>query len=526
MGVPKFKTYDDPILDRQVEELCHGIAAIEAKDTTWQRVGNDQILSIIKSYTGAPKPRDGIIFAMSQDYTYDYDGPVSGTVSGITTTDYAVQVYSVTDGEYLQEVAAINPDGTWSVTRARAGIKLARLVRSSDSSVDAEDYTSPGIVRSYTNIPVDDLAYIYLRYRCYTYDQAVATVALCTLGQMTDAEFLINGFIQIYTQNGNKIPAWVHHMSGLCDDPTYIRTGGLAWALYALCFFADKYPTSTLITTVNGMIDTLAAQLLTYQVVDAGYQQGALRGGTGRYVNDIYDPLYTVGWCSTEHNLDAWFALTLAGKVRSNATYTAAAATLKTALLTNFWEPSLNRFVQGISNQTTRDTADALDCHSWGGIWLQAVQEGIKAKQAVSGCATFATIDKGTQGYRPYTPEGGYPNAGTGVWAEGTLGVSLARRATGDPSGAMTDFNPMASRLDADGLPYSTTRDYLYELSDWHSVCAISWLQIAQSPAGFWGVIGDAIEAPAGVIMTTPDGLSRYRIYIDNSGVLTSSLMG
>lgn len=458
---------------------------------TWYTISDAEIRRIILSFVDSPKPQAGIKFAFSEYYDSDYDGPVSGTVSGISAaSEYRVDVYSVTDIGYLQGSSEINVDGTWSIVRARKGMKQAQLVRLADSLVVADIYTGSGIVRSYTNIPINDLAYQYLRYRCYTYDQAVALVALCTTNDQPSSEYLANGFITIYDKNGDQIPAWVHHQSGICDDPTYMRTGGLAWALYALAFFAQKFPASTLVPKINTMIDTIAALIISYIVPDAGYQQGAVRGGRGRYnlTTWVYDPNYIVQWCSTEHNLDAWFALTLAGTVRGNADYTAAADTIKTALLTNFWNKDLARFVQGISSQIKFDTADALDCHSWGGIWLQNVGETAMAIRSIWGCNAFTTSDKGVVGYRPYTPEGGYPNAGKGVWGEGTLGVSLARAAIGDVSGAITDFNGIARRVDADGLPYSTTRDYLYELSDWHSVCAISWLQIARNPAGFWGV--------------------------------------
>lgn len=475
-------------------KVCDVLKYLNARvdvQQAWYAISDAEVRRIIISFVDSPRPQGNIQFAMDQAYSTAYDGPISGTVSGITPfAAYRVDVYSVTDIGYLQGSATINLDGTWSVTRARKGIKQAQLVRIADSLVVADIYTGSGIVRSYTNIPVDDLAYQYLRYRCYTYDQAVALTALCTANDQVSAEYLARGMVTIFEQNGGKIPAWVHHQSGICDDPTYMRTGGLAWALYALAFFAWKYPDSTLISTIHPMIDALSAEIMSYIVTAPGYQQGAVRGGRGRYnlTTWVYDPTYVVQWCSTEHNLDAWFALNLAGNVRNNATFLTAAETIKTALLTNFWDQDRARFVQGISNQSKFDTADALDCHSWGGIWLQMVDEREMAIRSILGCNNFATSDKGVMGYRPYTPEGGYPNAGKGVWAEGTLGVSLARRAIGDMDGAIADYNWIAQRVDADGLPYSTTRDYLYELSDWHSVCAISWLQLARNPSGFWGV--------------------------------------
>jgi hypothetical protein len=108
---------------------------------------------------------------------------------------------------------------------------------------------------------------------------------------------------------------------------------------------------------------------------ESGDNAGLYLGGTGRYIEDILDPNYIIPWASTEHNINTWHTLYLAGKVLGNSSYTNAAETLKQAIVSKLWNPSLHRFNQGYE-----DTADALDINSWGAIFLNAVGEYDKAR--------------------------------------------------------------------------------------------------------------------------------------------------
>jgi hypothetical protein len=117
-----------------------------------------------------------------------------------------------------------------------------------------------------------------------------------------------------------------------------------------------------------------------------------------------------------------------------------AADRIKRALVERLWVESkdgLGRFYQGVDRQQL-NMGKALDCASWGALFLLAIGETAKAEAAVRYAeATFATTFRpsappavgSVQLYRPYAGKNDeiewddYPDL---VWAEGSLGVALA----------------------------------------------------------------------------------------------------
>ena len=73
----------------------------------------------------------------------------------------------------------------------------------------------------------------------------------------------------------------------------------------------------------------------------------------------------TLTWCSTEHNIDAYFSLHLANFLTKNASYLAAANTIGATLTTSLWNSGQSRFQTGYD-----DASFSLDVQSWGSLWL------------------------------------------------------------------------------------------------------------------------------------------------------------
>ena len=439
------------------------------------------IRDVLYGFTLPPSTGNAQIY-FDRVYGSDEAGiEVSGYVTGdIDFSLHRVDVYSTTDIDYLQGSSAIGDDGAWSVSGVGAGTKTAKLVLIADESVVAEAFNTTGLVRSYA-VPTDDVNYDYLYDKCFVYDQALAVVTMCILDQADYADYIVSGLVTAIQNNGGLVCFSVNYKTGIADD-LYVRNGATAWALYALAFYAKTYGTGN--ADVMAAIDSVATQLLSYQVSSSGMQNGAISGGSGQYSSDYltFDDTYQAPWCSTEHNIDSYFALKLAGEVAESDTYISAAETVKNALLTNFWSDDLGRFYQGITDDTTADGADALDCHTWGSMFLRAVGETQKQATALDELDLFAF----GIGYTPYVEDRGYAGVTPGLWGEGTLGAILAKRETGDISWIDNFKNLLEAFSATSGLKYTTVRDEVYELESWYSVAATAWIVLAMHPEGFW----------------------------------------
>jgi hypothetical protein len=381
------------------------------------------------------------------------------------------------------------------------------------------------------------MGYSYLRDRCYCYDQALAIIAAVTnssgaanAGMLLDGlKLALDGGIAAsagYALGAQPVCFSVDYKGGWPAD-VYVRSGTTAWVLYALAFYAANVSDPSR-TWLGAYIDLAAAQLLSFQLAAGGMypgtttlinplQAGAVCGGVGVYNAPYYTTFIatTLTWCSTEHNCDAYFALSLAGTVRANPAYTAAASAIAAALTTNFWNPAAGMFYQGVDS-TGPDGGDALDCHTLGSLFLRAYAAAsgnaayaAMAAAAYAGIAAYAVTDpvSGVAGYTPYLPSRGYPAAAGEVWGEGSLQVVLARVAAGDTAQAAVDFQALLAVAGPMGLPYATLQDTVYEVADWPSVAATAWMLLAMHPGGLLGVttaIDTALIASTPTLLNTP----------------------
>lgn len=139
------------------------------------------------------------------------------------------------------------------------------------------------------------------------------------------------------------------------------------------------------------------------------------------------------------------------------------------------------------------DTAKALDCASWGAVFLQAVGEDSKALTSLDSTKNYFVASKKHQGYKPYfdellyeDPEINslfYPDAPEKnwkdlpmIWTEGSLGVAMAYLKLDKIEQAVEVIEAMVALQDKEGgLPYAT-EDLRYQFSDNSSVAGTAWL--------------------------------------------------
>ena len=206
---------------------------------------------------------------------------------------------------------------------------------------------------------------------------------------------------------------------------------------------------------------------------------------------------------STENNISSWFFLRALGQLTGESRWGEAAGRIRGALLRVAWDEHIGQFDEGFSPGGQRDAVKALDCASWGALFLVAAGDTGKARQALGNVETYyRTRDGDAAGYGPYFDEPIYPSFEIGkfyfpgdprkqwrdmplVWSEGSLGVALAYLRTGQEDRArqiIEGLRPL--QVAASGLRYAS-RSVPHNMSDAPSVAASTWLVfLAEALAG------------------------------------------
>lgn len=447
----------------------------------------------LKSMTQAREsdPGDGSTISPSQSYKYNHTGSIEGVFSlhnsypthsptppTVYYTNLAIELYAVLDAEYLlSTISEVNANNTFHFDSSSVGTKLLRLRDTSTNEVLAEYYEPTGLIRSYQYQSGEGGYGTSAGQLTYIYDQALTLIFAISKNDKTWSDQLVDGLSLAQTKDGvNKgaFPFSVPQLGPTTASPIY-RTGAQSVVTYALLKYQQKYSgNSTAVDTTQKALDYLQTMKAT-----SGNNSDLYTGGAGRSDN----PSYIVPWASTEHNIDTWHTLYLAGKVLNSQTYINYANSLKNTILSKLWNPTLQRFNQGYN-----DTADALDINSWGAIFLNAIGEYEKAEQALANAESFKVTVGSTTGYTPYLADRGYPGTTPTVWYEGTYEVALSHFFTEGLNGSSTIISNVINDQTAEGAwHYATTADDIYEMGTARSVASTTWYLLSSiHPIGIW----------------------------------------
>ncbi len=400
----------------------------------------------------------------------------------------------VTDTAYLIDQTPARADGTFSFPWSRPGAKVFQLTDETSGDVLAEEAPRTGLVRSF-DVPVGDP----LAGRTYTYDQSLALLAALSLGHEREARRMAAGLQRLQTAGGTQDGGFVVSAAALNPGaglPEY-RTGVAAVATYALLrYLAVVGPTDrqrpALLEAVTRAVGWLRGRQLA-----GGPLDGLLTGGHGADQPGVgFDPDIDLTWVSTEHNLDAWQALTLAGTVLDDPASTAAARRVDRALQRVLWVPGTGHFLQGWSDAGP-DPTEALDVSSWGAIQLQATGRSAKAAAALRHTTLFASADPPVSGYGPWPPSGDPL-----VWVEGSAGVALAELRLGRDEAAGRTLRALAAaQLPTGAWPGATRGDPAAGMTSAPAVAATAWMVLVQQARSAGPSIWDQ---PAPTDLRTP----------------------
>lgn len=326
----------------------------------------------------------------------------------------------------------------------------------------------------YSRTPLEDdiVVYFALRDRCFVYDQGVALIAACIIGDQSWAERWLEGMLASLYISDQSVPGTpgvptadpllignvafsVNRNSGVPPDD-YVRTGATAWVGTALAYFCRTFPQSdlygiayarlfammdnldthykilpghpdyrkngqpgfagndpnqyVLVPPLNGVTQNPVREDIPVQWKDNRY--GLYAGGYGAYVQayQAYAPTYRIPWVAAEHNIDMYFLLYDCYKVSGDEKWKTAAAEHYTRTMEVMWEEDQGRIIQG-ARSLSKDYWTALDQHSWGACMMMAGGDPDKARRAMSNWTPRFkwVLDEGQEGYSPYAEGVGLP---------------------------------------------------------------------------------------------------------------------
>ena len=242
-----------------------------------------------------------------------------------------------------------------------------------------------GLVRSY---PPEQNA--------YTYDCALCLIAMYSGGQTQAAKVLADALTSLQNTDGSFFESYDVSSRAPLRRARYV--GANAWVAYALA----SYGAIAHDGKAGAAARRCAEWLLTLQDAD-----GALFGGNAPDGSRF-------PWKSTEHAIDAWFALRRVGG------FDGATRKVGQWLFREAWNKREMRF-----NRGENDPVVALDCQTWGAIWLLFQGEREEALRALS-FAAHHLASEGKVGSRTIHGFAAQASAKDVVWLEGTAQVLVA----------------------------------------------------------------------------------------------------
>jgi hypothetical protein len=287
----------------------------------------------------------------------------------------------------------------------------------------------------------------------------------------------------------------------------YVRNGATAWVGYAATEYLDADSGGPYRDVVIKLAHGIANYLLQQQVVLPGdTRDGLVLGGSGSYqleladgqVREVYVP-GDMAWASTEHNIDTFFFLRDFGRMTHDARFSTMAEQIRAALLSRGWMPADGQLARGFEPGGI-DRAYALDCASWGALFLRAANDDKRAETSLAAAEwRYQAVDahSGISGHRPYAHANILANAALrehyreqlsatnwdelgAIWSEGSAGVALAALRMGRRQRAQQILDQLEKlREPSGGLPYFTV-DVPFEFDKQPSLAGTLWIELVR----------------------------------------------
>lgn len=362
-------------------------------------------------------------------------------------------------------------------------------------------------------VPKDSDDYRYVFSKASLYDNALAIIVFSMVGEFSLAEKTIEAASRVVSPDGDLWFTFNTHNSWPSDGDhvgAIVRSGTSAWLGYAITYYLKSrlVENPNLFQQDNEAVNhlktaqSIADRILLRQVTDpADPRNGFFTGGEGRYsyrwnkeLEDIEEYFIpgSVQWASVEHNIDIYFFLRDLARLSGERNYESAAQLLKQSIVEKSWNEKIGQLNRG-QRLDGVDPVKALDCASWGTMFLLAIGEEEKAAASLQSVANYHVRSGAHQGYKPYidlllyegreinklffpdNPEKNWNDVPM-IWPEGSLGVAMAYIKMGKRKQARELVASILKLQDEEGgVPYATEH-IRFQFSDNPSVAGTAWL--------------------------------------------------
>lgn len=303
--------------------------------------------------------------------------------------------------------------------------------------------------------------------RSFVYDNALTALLRVNEGKHDDARKLLDTLVALQRPDG----AWGFSFA-LRDDgfynAGYVRTGTVAWVLTAMAAYER--------TVASGRYRAAMRRTGAWLAAQRDATTGLLRGGRGEWLNDgtQFRPEHEILWASTEHNVDAVFALRSAAIADTGFAWLDANA-LATAVETRLYLPDEARYGRGLQTTGT-DRAVALDA---AGTWSALFEIARGRTDRARALLRFVDTSLGSEqdGWRIWRPG---DTTDTEVWfIEGSVARAMALARLGDVAAARHDLRQLAQWACVGGVPLLYASQWVRDFPMSPAVAPTVWFVMA-----------------------------------------------
>jgi hypothetical protein len=321
----------------------------------------------------------------------------------------------------------------------------------------------------------------YATDQAYTYDQALAIIAFSLLGDYSNARVILDALSTIQNDDGSFY--FAYSATSYAGYSSKRPVGTNAWVVMAINYYTSLTGDSSYIPMARKCADWF----LQYQDIDGG-----IRGGVDENENEYI-------WKSTEHNEDAYSALTHLYSLTGVEEYHTNAEEVKAWLEVEMWNscPGAPRFARGEQGDGSLDCYPAMDVNPWGVLALGTTgPSGEDYLQGLDWAYQNSANTRDWDGWNaqcaPVSNVEGFDfnDDEDAVWVEGTESMAVALMVSdyslASKSGAY--FHNQMAKLHGvtgdGGLPYSTNEGTVDEGDEksatYSSVAATTWYIFAE----------------------------------------------
>ncbi len=289
---------------------------------------------------------------------------------------------------------------------------------------------------------------------CYTYDQAVATLAFVARGDFSSSRRVLDALASLQNPDGSWYSAYNCKTRAALTTTRYV--GSNAWMVVAIAHYEKRAADAV---TYHVMGERAVNWMRLFQQADGGINGGLDASGV------------VISWASTEHNQDSYPGLL-------HFSYPGDAGDVKSFLDNVVWEPTAPRWWQG-----RNDPADPLDVNPLGVSALGASgtrNYQLSLNYPMSHHRSTQTWGKGRT--RVSVDGFDFNNDHNDIWLEGTAQMVKAFRLAGRTADADYFLQEIIKvQQSSGGVPYSVKGSFNgdFTMSKAESVAGTGWLILA-----------------------------------------------